>query len=119
MSLRPLIERDETLPQRTIVITYDGNSGRGFHQRAVIDGRFKLIHNHGIQADDPPGRFPAELYDLSQDPAERHNCLNDPGEFERTTAERLLANLIEWMGKVGDIIPAPGPEVLRPSLPEM
>ena len=118
ISLRGLIDRGEPIPPRNLIFTFDGNSGRGFHQRAVFDGRFKLIHNHGIQADDPPGRFAAELYDLANDPRETRNCLTDPTPEERVAAERLLAVLIDWMGRVDDPVPAPGPEILRPSLPD-
>ena len=53
--------------ERLIVMGFDGNSGRSFHQRAVSNGRHKLIHNHGILADDPPGRF-AELDDGPPEP---------------------------------------------------
>ena len=113
-SLRGVLKGRAVISDRRIITGFDGNSGRSFHQRAMLDGRYKLIHNHGVLADDPPGRFAAELYDLVYDPLETRNCLADPTADEQAVAGDLLNNLRSWMAGVNDLIPPPDTTVLRP-----
>ena len=106
-SIRPQIQGAPPDPDRCIVTGYDGNSGRSFHQRAIVDGRYKLIHNHGLLACDAPGRFAPELYDLTEDPRETRNCLAKPTAEERAAGRRLLESLRGWMSRVDPFIPPP------------
>jgi arylsulfatase A-like enzyme len=75
---------------------YDGNAGRGFHQRMIRTSTHKLIHNVG----DRP-----ELYDLIEDPTESLNHAGDP-QFAEVQAQ-LTAELSRWMAEVKDPLPAP------------
>ncbi len=48
---------------------------------SLRDGRYKYIYYHGVW-DDP------ELFDLTNDPLERHNLVRDPAQAERVSAMR-------------------------------
>lgn len=48
---------------------------------SLRDGRYKYIYYHGVW-DDP------ELFDLTNDPLERHNLARDPAQAERVSAMR-------------------------------
>lgn len=68
--------------------------------RAVFDGRYKLAINL-LDTD--------ELYDLSADPLELQNRINDPGILPER--ERLLDALLAWMNRTRD--PLRGPHWAR------
>jgi len=97
-SLRPLLDRrgDERPPREHVFATYDGNAGRGFHQRMVRSPTHKLIHNVGDHA---------ELYDLVEDPRETKNLIRD--EAHRDARRALTARLRRWMDEHGDPQPWP------------
>jgi len=111
-------------------------------QRAIRTQRYKLIWNAEVGIVNVPGdimrspifpqviqevvveRPPFELYDLQDDPLERHNHIDDP-EFAEIGAE-LKAQIYQWMQETGDPIlhgPIASPfyyaslEVLKQSTP--
>lgn len=59
--------------------------------RAIIDGDFKLVVHDGTSR--PPK---VELFDLSKDPAEKHNLIDS----QREVAERLQVKLQDWQQSV-------------------
>lgn len=81
VSLRPLIEERPFAPRALFaeVNSLDGNS------RAIIDYPWKYIYNLKTHR--------AELFDLDEDPGERHNLVKK----ERKRAEMLHGRLAEWL----------------------
>lgn len=89
-SLVPLLERDPRTPWReTLFTTYRRD------QKAVTDGRFKLIRYPRIDV--------TQLFDLESDPAETKNLAANPAHAERLGA--LRAELGRWQTEVGDDTP--------------
>ncbi len=78
-------------PRRAVYGGYDGNAGRGFHQRMVRTRTHKFIHNF---------TYDPELYDLVEDPYETRNLAGKPEHHSVETDLREL--LRQWMTKVGD-----------------
>lgn len=64
--------------------------------RCAFDGRYKLVINQ-LDTD--------ELYDLSADPLELQNRINDPVMAARR--EQLLDELLAWMNRTRDPLPGP------------
>jgi uncharacterized sulfatase len=80
-------------------IDHDG-FGAFAPMRCASDGRYKLVVNL-LDTD--------ELYDLSTDPLELKNLINDPSSAARR--ERLLDELLAWMNRTRD--PLRGPHWAR------
>jgi len=76
-------------------IDHDG-FGAFFPQRCIFDGRYKLALNL-LDTD--------ELYDLSTDPAELHNRIDDPAYA--SARDQLHDALLDWMNRTRD--PMRGP----------
>jgi len=76
-------------------VDHDG-FGAFFPQRAIFDGRYKLAVNL-LDID--------ELYDLQTDPAELHNCIDDPAHA--AARDRLHDSLLEWMNRTRDPLRGP------------
>jgi arylsulfatase A-like enzyme len=92
-SLRGLVERSSGTGRSEVFAEFNGNSGRGFQQRALVTPDWKYIHNHG---------HAPELYRRADDPLEAHNlCAEEKPPAE---AERLRARLAGWMGETGDYL---------------
>jgi len=93
--LRPLM-RGETEAVRESVLLCMGNT-----QRAVSDGRWKLIRYPQID------RW--RLFDLASDPHELVNLIDRPEQAGRI--ESLTAKLREWQARAGDELALEGHEV--------
>lgn len=76
-------------------IDHDG-FGAFFPQRCIFDGRYKLAVNL-LETD--------ELYDLSTDPAELHNRIDDP--THAAARDRLHDALLDWMNQTRDPLRGP------------
>jgi len=83
--------------------------------RGVRTDRWKYVHYpHG---DGSPDRHKAELYDLKNDPGERHNLIDDPAQ--RDLVERLgkrLRRLMKQTGALPDKMPLD--EGIKTELPD-
>jgi arylsulfatase A-like enzyme len=92
-SFRAVVEDPAAAGPDEVFAEFNGNSGRGFQQRAIVTPTHKYIHNHG---------YAPELYDLRADPAETVNlCQADASPPQ---ANALRARLRRWMGETGDYI---------------
>ncbi len=90
-SLMPLLEGASGNGRDDIFSVYHGNQFGLYSQRMVRDRRWKYVWN--ATAED-------ELYDLSTDPGEVHNCAADPtcaGDLDR-----LRHRLVVWMEETRD-----------------
>lgn len=120
-SLRPLMTGELDAPSRQnsadIVIEWNGYNGRvprdnpgkldpgdqhvriaGVDVRTIRRGRWKLnVHLTGEY----------ELYDLQDDPGERHNAAYDPNQS--SVVSELLAGLRAWQHRTGDTLALPEP----------
>ena len=76
-------------------IDHDG-FGAFFPQRCIFEGRYKLAVNL-LDTD--------ELYDLSTDPAELHNCIDDPAHA--AARDHLHDTLLDWMNRTRDPLRGP------------
>ena len=95
-SFRAVVEDPAAAGRDEVFAEFNGNSGRGFQQRAIVTPTHKYIHNHG---------YGPELYDLRADPAETVNlCQADAPPPE---AARLRDRLRRWMADTGDYIHMP------------
>lgn len=87
---------------------YEYNYERQFpytpNVRGVRTDDWKYVrYPHG---DGSPDRHLAELYDLKQDPEERHNLVNDPRQVRQLKArQKELARLLKHTGALPDIMP--------------
>ena len=87
----PLLEGASGNGRDDIFSVYHGNQFGLYSQRMVRDRRWKYVWN--ATAED-------ELYDLSTDPGEVHNCAADPtcaGDLDR-----LRHRLVVWMEETRD-----------------
>ncbi|MCX7591835.1 MAG: sulfatase-like hydrolase/transferase, partial [Kiritimatiellae bacterium] len=95
-SMRRLIEEPCVTWIKEVFVEFNGNSGRGFQQRALVTPTHKFIHNHG---------YAPECYDLVTDPNEVNNiCQLTPVAPE---VKRLRKRLQLWMTETGDYLPPP------------
>lgn len=95
-AFRDVVEDPKAPGAEVVFSEFNGNSGRGFQQRAVITPTHKYIHNHG---------YAPELYDLQADPRERENLCQ--AEHVPSEAGQLRNRLREWMIETGDCIAPP------------
>jgi len=94
-SLWPLIRGDRKSLRETLF------TSMGRHQRAVRDGRWKLIRYPDIDH--------SQLFDLQNDPDELVNLASQPEHAG--TISRLRRSLGQWQGYVGDDVPWTGKKV--------
>ena len=104
-SFLPLLEGKE-MPGRDSIMVYDEYGAT----RMARTTDWKYVHRHAAG--------PNELYDLQNDPDERHNLADDPSHSARVT--QMLALLEEWFNhyieadKDGRDYPITGKGQLRP-----
>jgi arylsulfatase A-like enzyme len=92
-TMRPTLEHPGAAGRSEVFCEFNGNSGRGFQQRAMITPQHKYIHNHG---------YAAELYDLQADPMELDNlCQHAPNHPQAIAMRRRLR---QWMMESEDCI---------------
>jgi arylsulfatase A-like enzyme len=74
-SFLPLLEgRSVPWPDRTLVFqAHRGDTPVPFHNAAIRNQRWKLLHASGSGRETIPPTIAYELYDMSADPGERHN----------------------------------------------
>ena len=85
-SFLPLLaERKTTWPTRQVVLqAHRGNEPQAFHNFALHEGRWKLVHPSGFGKERFTGAAKLELYDLSTDPQQRHDLASQrPEVFQR------------------------------------
>ncbi|RMF89712.1 MAG: DUF4976 domain-containing protein, partial [Planctomycetota bacterium] len=117
MSWKPLLEGKD-VPWRKAWY-YEYNYEKQFpytpNVRGVRTERFKYVHYpHG---DGGPDRHKAELYDLKNDPYERHNLIDDPKYADvLARMKKLLHKLQEETGALPDRMPID--EGVKTELPE-
>ena len=87
-SLLPALENRGQNPRGSLMFAYKN------FQRALYDGRWKLIRYH------VHGKGFTQLFDLSKDPFEKENLAGSPEYMGRV--EELSQRLQEWMQKAGD-----------------
>ena len=92
------------------VLSGQANAGRAFIgtayrkvQRAITDGRWKLIAYPKVPR--------VQLFDLQNDPDERHDLGGDPAQAERLSV--LVSALVTWQREHDDPLPA----ITLPSIP--
>ena len=95
-SFRAVVEDPAAAGLEEVFSEFNGNSGRGFQQRAIVTPTHKYIHNHG---------YAPELYDLRADPAETVNLCQADAPPPR--AKALRDRLRQWMHDTGDYIHMP------------
>lgn len=94
MSLRPVIEKTSSLPQRSLFWHYPHYGNQGGDPASVIrKGGWKLIYYHEDKR--------VELYELYKDPKERSNAAHTFPEI----AERHKEELLNWLQEVGARFP--------------
>jgi choline-sulfatase len=76
--------RDETFSEHCTDVVPAWTGGRAAQQRMVRSGRFKLIYYHG---------YAPQLFDLENDPYERHDLAHEPGHAD--TRDALLARVLD------------------------
>jgi arylsulfatase A-like enzyme len=93
VSLVPMLNGDAEGVRDELFIEFNGNSGRGYEQRAWVRGDWKYVWTKGDRD---------ELYNLAEDLAETRNLADEPGH----TAVRadLRGRLREFMRKTEDRI---------------
>jgi choline-sulfatase len=91
VSFRPVVEGAAAAGAEAVFAEFNGNSGRGFQQRAVITPDHKYIYNHGYRP---------ELYDLRTDPGETRNLLDS--DAPPAVAANLRQRLEHWMSETAD-----------------
>ena len=73
--------------------------------RGVRTDDWKYIH-HYPPGNGGPDRHKSELYDLRQDPEERHNLIDEPGQTERIRSLNAeLVRLEHGSGLIHDTMP--------------
>jgi len=98
-SLLPVLRDADREPDSPVFIEFNrfaiDNDGKGGFQpvRCVVHDNLKLVIN--LLDED-------ELYDLSHDPYEMHNAINDPALSKRR--DRLHTLLLEWMNETLDLL---------------
>ena len=95
-SFRSVVEDTAAPGWEEVFAEFNGNSGRGFQQRAVITATHKYIYNHGYEP---------ELYDLRHDQAETQNLCQ--AESPPPEAGQLRERLRRWMIQTNDYIRMP------------
>ncbi len=88
-SLAPIIAGRAATVRDTLFLAYRDD------QRAVRDARWKLIRYPGINL--------AQLFDLQEDPDERHDRASDPSQASRL--ERMTDLMRNWQRRLGDTAP--------------
>lgn len=96
LSLRPALNGQAT--GRRVIGTAYRNV-----QRAICDGRWKLIAYPKVPR--------VQLFDLHNDPDERHDLAGDPAQAARLAT--LVSALVTWQREQGDPLPA----ISLPSIP--
>jgi arylsulfatase A-like enzyme len=99
VSLRPMIENNATLAERSLLWHYPHYGNQGGDPSSIIrKGRWKLIHYYEENTN--------ELYDLENDPFEQKNVVNDFPKINQA----LYAELSTWLKSVGAKYPTKDPE---------
>jgi arylsulfatase/arylsulfatase A len=88
---------DVTWPERTIALqAHRGDQPCRYHQFAIRDNRWKLLHASGFSRESFGGPPQFELYDLLRDPAESRNLIAAEPEI----ANRLRQAYDHWFDDV-------------------
>lgn len=95
-SFRSVVEDPAGAGLEHVFIEFNGNSGRGFQQRAIVADDAKFIYNHG---------YDSEFYDTTNDPLETRNLCGDGRPTGR--AAELAARLRDWMRSTSDYLAMP------------
>lgn len=84
-SFLPLLEgRPVEWPDRHLVLqTHRGDVPVPFHNAAIRNQRWKLLHPSGSGRETMPPDVPFELYDMADDPGERRNLAKDHPDIVR------------------------------------
>ncbi len=88
-SLAPIIAGRAAKVRDTLFLAYRDD------QRAVRGSRWKLIRYPGINL--------AQLFDLQEDPDERHDRAGDP--YQASRIERMTDLISDWQRRLGDTAP--------------
>jgi arylsulfatase A-like enzyme len=112
VSLRPVLERNETARDEIFCHFPHGEAGGEFEQQpaptpaapasSVRVGDWKLIRFYCDSAD-RSDRY--ELYNLACDPGERHNLASE----ESGRVKQMALRLDDYLNKAGAVIPKPNP----------
>ena len=102
LNLLPAWRGETKAPDRTLCWEW---RAEGFDQIAAIRGDLKLLVDRG---------GPPELFDVARDPSERRNLAEERPEI----ADQLSAQLVNWLGTVRDVEPAPYLAAPRPKPPD-
>lgn len=102
-SLLPLLEGRETAwPDRILVLqSHRGDAPVPFHNVAVRDQRWKLVHATGFGRESMPEGVPFELYDMVLDPREEDNL----AAAHPDVVQRLRAAYTAWFKDVSTTRP--------------
>ncbi len=97
-SFLPLLEGGAVdWPDRHLVLqTHRGDVPVPFHNAAIRNQRWKLVHPSGAGRETMPQNIPYELYDLAADPGEHHNRAAEQPEIVRG----LKAAYDDWYSSV-------------------
>lgn len=91
--MRPLVE-DAAAPWRDATFSeFNGDHGRAYPTRAMVDERYKYIHH--FSGDD-------EMYDVIDDPLEECNLIHEEAHAARAAAMRQ--GIRDWMHDTGDLL---------------
>jgi arylsulfatase/arylsulfatase A len=102
-SLLPLLEgKPADWPDRTLVLqTHRGDVPIPFHNLAIRDQRWKLVHPSGFGRETMPTDVPLELYDLDSDSMEARNLAAEQPDV----VKRLSAAYDAWFRDVSTTRP--------------
>ena len=93
VSLRPMLDGSAASIRDELFIEFNGNSGRGYEQRAWVRGDWKYVYTKGDHD---------ELYNLTDDPCEKVNLADDPAHAD--TRRDLRTRLATFMTETDDRI---------------
>ncbi|MCO8121652.1 arylsulfatase [Stieleria sp. TO1_6] len=102
-SFLPLLtENDPPWPTRQVIFqAHRGNVPQQFHNFALHEDNWKLVHPSGFGKESFDGQPKLELYDLSQDPRQK----NDLSEIRPKVKQRLTKAYEAWFADVSSTRP--------------